>query len=225
VALLDGPRPIRLRSDRMTSKTTVLLCDDSRAMRIMTTSILEEHGMLEPAQLDQALAEQRAERESAEQSYRQAVASHALADEIGFAIDSCGKQFTRILKSRSQFSSVLNSADASPSRATACIRVEASTALTLALACDLPTAHRIACAFMRVAPERCDDELARDALGELLNIIMGYVIRDTMSDDEPYTPSPPDLERSLPQLMSALGGSLVVAMKSELGEFELMVGR
>jgi two-component system, chemotaxis family, chemotaxis protein CheY len=29
----------------MTSKISVLLCDDSRAMRIMTTSILEEHGM------------------------------------------------------------------------------------------------------------------------------------------------------------------------------------
>lgn len=29
----------------MTSKTKVLLCDDSRAMRTMTTSILEEHGL------------------------------------------------------------------------------------------------------------------------------------------------------------------------------------
>jgi CheY-specific phosphatase CheX len=196
-----------------------------KAGRKMFGSILIEQGMLSQAQLDQALAEQQAERASAEQGYQQRVAGHPLAREIALAIDSCSKQFTRILKSRAQFSAVLDGANADAGRATACIQVKASTPLSIALSCELPTAHRIACAFMRITPERCDDELACDALGELLNVIMGYVVRDMLADDEPYTPSPPDHQRSLPQIIAGLGSSLAVAMESELGGFELMVGR
>lgn len=40
----------------MTSKTTVLLCDDSRAMRIMTASILEENGLSVVGEAEDGLA-------------------------------------------------------------------------------------------------------------------------------------------------------------------------
>ncbi|MCG6117683.1 MAG: response regulator [Aquimonas sp.] len=40
----------------MTSKTTVLLCDDSRAMRTMTASILEEHGLSVVGEAEDGLA-------------------------------------------------------------------------------------------------------------------------------------------------------------------------
>lgn len=201
------------------------LLEAQRAGRKMFGSILIEQGMIEPAQLQQALDEQQAERQSAEHGYQQSVSGHVLAKEIGLAIDACAKQFTRILKSRAQFAGILQVANEAPGRVTACIAVEARTPLTLALACDLDSARRIACAFMRIAPERCDDELARDALGELLNVMMGYVVRETLQDDEPYSPSPPDFARSLPQVIAAAGSPLTVGMSSELGSFELMVGR
>ena len=37
----------------------------------------------------------------------------------------------------------------------------------------------IGCSLLSIAPDQCDDELALDALGELVNVLMGYVVRDT----------------------------------------------
>ncbi|MCK7592800.1 chemotaxis protein CheX [Pseudomarimonas salicorniae] len=196
-----------------------------KSRRKLFGEILTERGMLTRAQLEQALAEQQAERASAEQDYRQALAGHPLEREIALAIDTANKQFTRILKSRSQFSAVRDAPLEQVDRVSACIEVEASRRLLIGLAADPATTRQIACAFMRIKPERCDDELARDALGELLNVIMGYVIRDTLADDEGYTPSPPDLDLGLPALAAKADHALTVAMTSELGEFELLVGR
>ncbi len=196
-----------------------------KARRKLFGEILIERGMLTPVQLNQALAEQQAERASAEQGYQQAIASHALNREIALAIDTANKQFTRILKSRSQFSAVLDAAGAHPHWASACIEIEASRRLLIGIAADAATTLKIACAFMRIKPERCDEELARDALGELLNVIMGYVIRDTLAEDERYTPSPPDFELGLAALAAQADTAIAVAMTSELGDFELVVGR
>ena len=110
-------------------------------------------------------------------------------------------------------------------RVNASIEIEAGKRLLIGIACDRDTARAIACAFMRIKPERCDDELARDALGELLNVIMGYVMRETLAEDEAYTPSPPDFEISLAARIASCGQALCVGMTSELGSFELMIGR
>ena len=201
------------------------LLDLQKSRRKMFGEILIEQGMLSRQQLEQALHEQQAERSVAQQDYQQAVASHAMAREVGLLLDTCDKQFLRILKRRSQFSAVLASPAAEAGRVTACIEVAASRPLIIGIACDGDTARNIACAFMRIKPERCDDELARDALGELLNVIMGYVIRETLADDESYTPSPPDFEQGLSARTGALSSAISVAMTSELGGFELMIGR
>lgn len=196
-----------------------------KSRRKLFGEILIERGMLSQTQLDQALAEQQAERANAEQDYREAISSHVLAREIALAIDTTNKQFTRILKSRSQFSTVLPAAGKQADRISACIEIQAGRRLLIGLAADPSTTLRIACAFMRIKPERCDEELARDAFGELLNVIMGYVIRDSLADDEGYTPSPPNFDLGLAALAASAEQAIVVAMTSELGDFELLVGR
>lgn len=196
-----------------------------KSRRRLFGEILIEHRMLTPAQLDQALSEQAAERASAEKGYQHALSGHPLEREMALAIDTANKQFSRFLKSRSQFSSVLTAAGGNPDWLSACIEVEASRRLLIGISADAATTRNIACAFMRIKPERCDDELARDALGELLNVVMGYVIRDTLADDEGYMPSPPDFELGLGALAGKARSPIAVAMTSELGDFELLVGR
>lgn len=196
-----------------------------KSRRKLFGEILIERGMIRPEQLEQALAAQKAERASAEDGFRKALAGHPIEREVGLVIDACNKQFLRILKARSQFAAVLPKAEAAAGRISACIEIEAGRPLRIGIAADAATTRRIGCAFMRIAPERCDTELAQDALGELLNVVMGYVVRDALAEDESYTPSPPDFETGLEGLTARSAHALVLAMTSELGDYALAVGR
>lgn len=83
--------------------------------------------------------------------------------------------------------------------------------------------HAIARAFLSVTPEDCDDELAIDALGELVNVLMGYVIKDVLPDDADYRASPPDTTMPAAMFLKQRERTLAVAMTSQAGPFVLIV--
>ena len=91
-------------------------------------------------------------------------------------------------------------------------------------ATDPDTMHRLSCAFLKIGPERCDDALAIDGLGEIVNVLMGYVVRNVLPDDVQYRAFPPDLATPAAQLAADRDRSLALLMNSRLGPFVLLVG-
>jgi hypothetical protein len=202
------------------------LLAQQKSQRKLFGEILIEQEMLSRAQVEQALEAQQAERDDAVHALEVGVAGHPTGDVIGVAITTSNKLFTRTLKSRCQFSSLVQTpADLAFCTVTGHVRVDAASPLVIALACDEATMTNIASAFLGMPASRCDDELSRDALGELINVLMGYVVKDTLSDDAIYRPSPPDFGMPIDALMANCKQPLAVSMASELGPFVLMVGR
>ena len=70
------------------------------------------------------------------------------------------------------------------------------------------------------------DALALDALGEMVNVLMGYLVRDVMADDDvSYRALPPDMSVPATTLAADRARSLAIGMGSQLGAFVLLVDR
>lgn len=202
------------------------LLAQQKAQRKLFGEILIEQGMLGRDQVEQALQAQQAEREDAVQALDVGVAGHPMGEVLGAAIGTCNKLFPRILNTRCRFSSLVQSpADLAHCAVTGHVRVDAQPPLLIALACDHATMTNIACAFLLVPVAECDETLAQDALGELINVLMGYVAKDTLTEDARYRACPPDFGVPVDALLARAKHPLAVSMISELGPFVLMVGR
>ncbi len=107
---------------------------------------------------------------------------------------------------------------------TAHVCIEAgSQSMLIGIGCGRATMQAIACSLLSIAPEQCDDELAVDALGGLVNVLMGYVVRDTLADDASYRAHPPSTALSAADL-AARDSTLALSMASQRGDFVLIVG-
>lgn len=202
------------------------LLAEQKSRRRMLGEILIEQGTLTRAQLDEALAAHQAEREHAVEALEIGVASHALGEAAAGAITTCNRLFPRVLRARCQFSSLVTDvAEVTGCDVTAHVRIRAELPLTVGIGCDLDTMHNMAQAFLSIAPQDCDEDLAVDALGELVNVLMGYVVRIAMGDDAQYRASPPDTTLAASDFVEQGERTLAIAMTSSLGPFVLLVHR
>lgn len=194
-----------------------------QAGRRMFGEILVEQGTLSHEQLESALQGQKHERDEAVQSLAASVAAHPLGAIADAAIGTCSKLFPRLLQTPCQFSQLLDSADALAGfDMVAHVRIDTGRILRIGLACDAGTARGIAAAFLSIDRSEVDDELARDALGEVGNVLMGYVIKDIVPDDGDYRAWPPDF--SVPASVLADGNdAMAVAMDTERGPVALII--
>ena len=142
---------------------------------------------------------QASERESAVQGLDLGVAGHPLEPVLRTAIETCNRLFMRTLKRRSQFSSLVESSADASCGITGHVRVESSQPLVVGLACDHATMNAIASAFLSMPGSARDDALAQDALGELINVLMGYVVKETLPEDARYHARPRRISRSRSQ--------------------------
>src|SRR5690606_27580379 len=98
--------------------------------------------------------------------------------------------------------------------------------LDIGLACDLDSARALACALLGLAPADCDDALALDALGEMVNVLMGYAVREVLPDDDAsYLALPPDHAVPASALAADRKRSIAVLLGSQLGDFVLLLAR
>jgi hypothetical protein len=200
------------------------LLAQQKSRRKLFGEILVELCILDAQQVGRALEMQASERESAVQGLDLGVAGHALEPVLRTAIETCNRLFVRTLKRRSQFSSLVeNAADVAGCSIAGHVRVEAAAPLVVGIACDRATMNAIASAFLSLPGSSRDDALAQDALGELINVLMGYVVKETLAEDARYHAAPPDFSVPLDSLLEQ--GALAVSMVSELGSFVLLVGR
>ncbi|MEL1265280.1 chemotaxis protein CheX [Pseudoxanthomonas putridarboris] len=185
--------------------------------------ILVEQGALSRERLEAELAAHRQDLDEANHALALGIAGHALADTVTSAIRVCNRLFPRLLDSQCQAAGIADAATLAGCEVTAHVRIEAAHPLLVGIGCARATLQSMACAFLSIAPEQCDDELALDALGELVNVLMGYVVRDTLPDDASYRAHPPSTALTAADL-AATGNTLALTMNSQRGAFVLVVG-
>lgn len=199
------------------------LLDEQKSRRKLFGEILVERGMLTRAQLESALEAHRSDRDDALKSLELGLAGHPLADIASAALATCGRLFPRLLKQQAQFSHLVESGEAPPATGVvASVEIVAQRPFTLALGCDAATATAIACGFLSIRPDECDDALAQDALGELVNVLMGYVVKDVLPEDMTYRASPPSFGDDVASLLQS-EPSLALVLTSQLGPVVLIV--
>ena len=206
----------------LTSDEVATLLDEQKSHRKLFGEILVEEGFLDRARLDAELREHAGEREDAVRSLDAVLATHQLGRRIGNSIATCNKIFPRMLRTQCQFSSVLDPSNPPAVDVMALVRVAADRPLAIGIACDTATMQAIGQAFLSIPAEACDDELARDALGELVNVLMGYVVKDSLAEDASYRAEPPDFDTAIAALDD--GMHALIGMTSQLGSFVLVLG-
>jgi len=199
------------------------LLDEQKSRRRFFGEILVDEGMLSRRQVDAALAEHQNDRADAVQSLAAGVAGHPLGGLASRAVDTCAKLFPRLVKVQCQLSGLLDAGATVACDTGAEVRIEGGRSFGVSLACDRATATALAAAFLGIPAAECDDALADDALGELVNVLMGYVVKDTMAEDTSYRASPPRFVHGADA--AALGGAtgVRVALTSQLGSLMLAV--
>lgn len=206
----------------LTSDEVGALLDEQKARRKLFGEILVEEGMLSRAQLEAELREHAGERDDAMRSLDMMLTGHQHGRRVANAISTCNKLFPRLLRTQCQFSAVVDAAAPPACDAIAVVRVHADRPLVIGLACDAATVSNMGAAFMSLPVDACDEELARDAFGELVNMLMGYVVKDSLPEDASYRAEPPDFGATLSALAS--DGQVLVSMTSQLGPFVLVIG-
>ena len=202
------------------------LLEAQKAGRKLLGHVLVEQGVIDAGRLEAELVLHRASQEHARTTLDRVVASHPLGGLATNVIDLCARLFPRMLGSQCQAATVLAPQHLDAWPCVAHVRVEGGHPLDIGLACDLATARALACALLGIAPDRCDDELAIDALGEMVNVLMGYAVRDVLPDgDATYRALPPDTSASAATLAADRERSIAVLMGSQLGDFVLLLGR
>lgn len=195
-----------------------------KAGRKLFGQVLLELGAVDAATLESELAAHRADQDAANHALAVGVADHALGEFANGAIALCGRLFPRMLDAQCQAAGLLAPAELAPYPHVAHVRIEGEQPLFIGLACDHATMHRLVCAFLKIGPERCDDALAIDGLGEIVNVLMGYVVRNVLPDDVQYQAFPPDTTRPAAELVADRQRSLALLMNSQLGPFVLLIG-
>ncbi|GHA70304.1 chemotaxis protein CheX [Cognatilysobacter bugurensis] len=199
------------------------LLDEQKARRKLFGEILVDRNMLTREQVESALKAQQNDRDDALKSLELGMAGHPLADIASAALATCGRLFPRLLKQQAQFSRLVDAGEAAPpTGVVASVHIAAQRSFTLALGCDAATATGIACGFLGITADECDDALAQDALGELVNVLMGYVVKDVLPDDMAYRPSPPSFSDNVEPLLDG-APSLALVLTSQLGPAVLVV--
>lgn len=206
----------------LTADEVGALLEEQKARRRLFGEILVEEAFVTRERLDDELRLHAGERDEAVRSLDAVVATHQFGRRVGNAIATCNKLFPRLLRTQCQFSSVLDPAAPPATDVFALVRVAADRPMAIGMACDAATAQAMTQAFLSIPPEACDDELARDAVGELVNVLMGYVVKDCLPEDANYRASPPDFETSLNSLND--GMHVLVSMTSQLGAVVLVIG-
>lgn len=200
------------------------ILEKQKSQRKFFGEILVEEKMISQDDLDIQLKFHQEEREDAVKSFESGITQHPLGSFMSSAINTSCKLFMRILKTQCQFSSLINNENLASATSNTChVTITGNKPFILSLSCDDVTLMNIATTFINIEPSACDELLAKDALGEFLNVIMGYVIKESLTQEDNYKSSPPNFSKTIATLNSDSQQMLAVNMTSQLGSFSLLL--
>ncbi|HVI59947.1 MAG TPA: chemotaxis protein CheX [Luteimonas sp.] len=207
----------------LTADQVEALLEQQKAKRKLVGDILVERGVLSAAQLADALRAQRGDREQAAQALALGIAQHRAGSLLGPAVETCMRLFPRLLGTHCAFSSLAQSAEALEGYdVSARVRVKAGRPLWVGLAADRSTTARVAGAFLSIPAAECDDALGEDALGEFVNVLVGHIARDVVSDASDHRVLPPQFGPAAGELLAAEPEAMAVVLSTGLGNVVLL---
>ncbi len=182
-------------------------------------------GLITKEQLIQELSNHRALYQQVLEQLEQHIGVDPLGYLLDLAITLSKNMLLRTVKSNSNVSGVIGGFTDVSLAPDNCVQIYVSGDLsfTLALATDDQTMVDIASRFIDMDRDDCDLELAKDAFGELLNILLGQMLTELVVEGITYNHSTPDHLHSLKSLFTEGRSTLAVEMSSELGQFLLLV--
>lgn len=202
------------------------LLEAQKAGRKLLGQVLLEQGAIDAARLQSEIALHQADQAQAQHALESAIERHALRDLAHDAIGLCARLFPRMLGSQCLPAEVLTPDDLDTWPCVAHVRVEGDHPFGIGLASDMAAARALACALLGITEDQCDDALALDALGEMVNVLMGYLVRDVLTDEDArYRALPPDTSVPAATLVADPTRSLAIGMGAQLGGFVLLVDR
>lgn len=209
----------------LTASQVDALIAEQQAGRKLFGAILVEQGVLDDATLGAALKAHAAEREDATRDLELGVQGHANERALRTALASCVKLFPRILHTQCQPGGLLrDAAEAGDCNQAVLVRVDSEPPVSVSLACSVDTMRTLAGGFLSMDAAAIDDALARDAFGEMVNVLMGYVVKDVLAEGARYRASPPDFGTPVARWFDAPDRTLVVTLATQHGPVLLGVG-
>ena len=186
-------------------------------------AILVEEGYLDSEQLLVELKLHQQSYQGALKALNIAIEEHPLAEVLQNSIEFFGKLFLRMLKVHSHPKCLLRHETIETLGNSVHIPVQTSPSFAVGLASDEQSRIDIASRFMGISPEECDASLAEDGMGELLNIVLGQMLNETMPQVLETQRMEPDFSCDTSSLLQRGEHSLAVEMGSELGSFVIVV--
>ncbi|OMH33905.1 hypothetical protein [Motiliproteus sp. MSK22-1] len=186
-------------------------------------TILVEEGYLDSEQLLVELELHQQSSQDAFKALNAAIEGHPQAEVLLNSIDFFGKLFLRMLKVHCHLKCLLRNETLETLGNSVHIPVQAIPPFVIGLASNDQSRINIASRFMGITPEECDSVLAEDGMGELLNIILGQMLNETMPQVLEAQRMEPDFSCSAAELLQRGEQSLAVEMSSELGSFVIIV--
>jgi len=201
------------------------LLAEQKAGRRFFGEILLDLGFIESAVLDRELALHRNEREDATRAVELVLSGHRHGDLANRAAGLGCSLFVRVLQLPCQVSTLLDASALAALPIAAQVRIEGDREFGIALACDEETMLAVGRGFLgsSVPEAMIDAELSRDALGEFLNIVMGYVVKDVLPVDARYRASPPNFSRTPSEIASGDADAIAIGLTSPAGDLALIV--
>ena len=186
--------------------------------------ILVDNQIIQSDELKSALQAHQSITAQATRELEQKTKVHPLKDIFDMAIDFNNKLFLRTLKSRCQIRGLITPCDVGVMTLnTVHITVSGERAFTIAMACDDDTTINIASAFMGLDRRECTIELSVDAIGEYLNIMLGYILNTLRSEEVCCERMEQSMGLTMSDLIESREQALLVELNSQLGGVVILV--
>lgn len=188
--------------------------------------VLVEQGFLDAQTVATQLELHQSERSSAKTSLNSSMSAHPLAALLSYSTDTICKLFLRALNVRCHVASLIIDTSVLDKMTCGCIiTINSAKTIKLAIAASEPTAQKIACKMLGVEKSMCDAALSADVLAEILNMSMGYIAKEAVTDGSDFEATPPDFSHSVKKVLEQPYYSVAVVLNSEFGPFSFGLSR
>ena len=201
------------------------LLELQKSQRKLLGKILIEEGFVDENTLNEILLAQRQHQYSLSHSIGEITNIHSLGKTVNDILISYEKLFLRCLNSHFKVSHIIKNIKECDQRKNIIgLTINSSQSpICIAIAINNTTMANICCQFMSIEKSDCDIELAKDAAGEFLNCVAGYIITDVIEKMDSPTPSQAFFVDSTNELIQPYHDPVAVEFSSSVGAGAIII--
>jgi hypothetical protein len=201
------------------------------SQRRLLGEILLEESYVDQSTLDEILRAQHENQKTLSNSLSELSRINTLGKNVKEVLNSNEKLFLRCLNSRFKVIRIIDDIHEAENQDNIVgITISHSEhCLCVAMAINDTLMFEIATRFIGIEKNECDKDLAKDAAGELLNCVAGYIITDAFADiiTSQYSPTPssPFFAMTSDELLKSYNDTVAVEFTSDVGSGILIIAQ